>query len=178
MAGEPASSAAASPAPAVTDRYCKKCRYPLMGLTQPRCPECGLAFDLTDPRTYSTTPQAQRRRSTIVIVYAASFAAGSALAIGLHDDSASVPGRLWLAVATGCGPLWLLFGELWRFGHQLETWFSVRYEWLTPCVAAVLWAVWVSVSCFTPLRRLHPILHLLCGLAWYVCGALTIYWYV
>lgn len=31
---------------------CLRCEYPLRGLSEPICPECGLQFDPTDPRTY------------------------------------------------------------------------------------------------------------------------------
>ncbi len=34
------------------DARCYKCNYLLHGLTEPRCPECGLPFDPTDPLTY------------------------------------------------------------------------------------------------------------------------------
>src|SRR5579862_2002337 len=30
---------------------CRACDYPLHGLTENRCPECGLQFDPDDPRT-------------------------------------------------------------------------------------------------------------------------------
>jgi hypothetical protein len=35
---------------------CLECGYVLIGLPEPRCPECGLAFDFHDPSTYSTKP--------------------------------------------------------------------------------------------------------------------------
>ena len=41
---------------------CLDCAYCLIGLTQPRCPECGRPFDLTDPSTYSTKPPFVRWR--------------------------------------------------------------------------------------------------------------------
>lgn len=34
--------------------FCTKCRYSLVGLDYPRCPECGQAFDPGDPSTYRT----------------------------------------------------------------------------------------------------------------------------
>ncbi len=35
--------------------YCRKCRYNLTGLTEPRCPECGTEFDpATVPRVVGT----------------------------------------------------------------------------------------------------------------------------
>lgn len=41
---------------------CLDCAYCLLGLPEPRCPECGRAFDLTDPSTYSTKPPLIRWR--------------------------------------------------------------------------------------------------------------------
>lgn len=32
--------------------YCKKCHYPLEGLGQEQCPECGRTFSSSDPRTF------------------------------------------------------------------------------------------------------------------------------
>lgn len=34
-------------------RICLDCRYPLIGLRDTRCPECGRLFDPSDPATYS-----------------------------------------------------------------------------------------------------------------------------
>lgn len=32
--------------------YCRKCAYPLAELASSACPECGLAFDRADPRSF------------------------------------------------------------------------------------------------------------------------------
>jgi hypothetical protein len=43
--------------------YCKKCGYALTALASTACPECGRAFNLNDPKTYSLTkPSIIRRR--------------------------------------------------------------------------------------------------------------------
>lgn len=34
-------------------RFCLDCRYPLVGLRDTRCPECGRLFDPNDPESYS-----------------------------------------------------------------------------------------------------------------------------
>lgn len=37
---------------------CLKCGYLLRGLTEPRCPECGRAFDPRNPSTFRTSTRA------------------------------------------------------------------------------------------------------------------------
>lgn len=37
--------------------FCAKCRYPLRGLPEPRCPECGSPFDPANPETFLTGRQ-------------------------------------------------------------------------------------------------------------------------
>jgi len=41
---------------------CLGCGYELRGLPEPVCPECGRVFDPTDPTTFDTRTDAQRRR--------------------------------------------------------------------------------------------------------------------
>src|SRR5947209_7206968 len=53
---------------------CLGCGYTLLGLPEPRCPECGRPFDLSDPRTYTTKPPLVRWRY---------WAPGFALALGV-----------------------------------------------------------------------------------------------
>jgi hypothetical protein len=52
-ASETNADPASAPTCLVGDReaYCRRCFYPLRGLTTPRCPECGAAFDPSNPRT-------------------------------------------------------------------------------------------------------------------------------
>jgi hypothetical protein len=35
---------------------CKGCQYSLANLTEPRCPECGRAFDPNEPSTFDSEP--------------------------------------------------------------------------------------------------------------------------
>lgn len=42
--------------------FCRKCGYALRGLTRQVCPECGQAFDLSDPATFTTADAGQLRR--------------------------------------------------------------------------------------------------------------------
>jgi hypothetical protein len=41
--------------------YCRCCSYPLNGLDGSRCPECGLIFDASDPRTFRRSRRAWAR---------------------------------------------------------------------------------------------------------------------
>jgi hypothetical protein len=51
--------------PAEADAFCRGCRYHLRGLAARACPECGRAFDPSDPGTYALGPApAWRRRLT------------------------------------------------------------------------------------------------------------------
>src|SRR5687767_11346256 len=53
--------------PATTlDARCRSCGYSLAGLPETRCPECGGAFDPTDPRTYSQGTWTSRARDVWV----------------------------------------------------------------------------------------------------------------
>jgi len=48
-----------------TQAICRQCGYRLNGLAAPRCPECGSAFDLSDPRTYAVANPAARRAADL-----------------------------------------------------------------------------------------------------------------
>jgi hypothetical protein len=56
----------------IVPAYCRRCSYPLIGLAEPRCPECGTGFDLTDRRTFRRRPKSPLRRgaawATIVVL--------------------------------------------------------------------------------------------------------------
>lgn len=43
--------------------FCRECGYPLRGLANDTCPECGIAFNPGDPRTYATTPRSYGRQA-------------------------------------------------------------------------------------------------------------------
>lgn len=36
--------------------WCRYCGYPLNGLSEDRCPECGRTFESADPRTFRRSP--------------------------------------------------------------------------------------------------------------------------
>jgi predicted amidophosphoribosyltransferase len=56
--------------------FCIECGYPLDGLPEPRCPECGRAFDPDDPESY---------REDVGVLQSLYRAADSVEAHTLHD---------------------------------------------------------------------------------------------
>lgn len=92
-------SAAADPS-AAPRRYCKACSYELEGLTTASCPECGRAFDPTDPETYLPAPANAWKRSALVrrgIIFAAALLIASAFMHTILPRPRSINDwRLWL----------------------------------------------------------------------------------
>src|SRR5688500_5521773 len=41
--------------------FCKGCKYNLIELSDPRCPECGREFNAADPSTFDQHPRMHRR---------------------------------------------------------------------------------------------------------------------
>ncbi|MEM9913811.1 MAG: hypothetical protein AAF911_02500 [Planctomycetota bacterium] len=94
--------------PDVHHRYCKRCEYSLRGITSGECPECGLPFSLTNPRTYLTSDQLgqkgvthrlPRHRAKYLLISLATawlipYALGAVVAFGMGQSSSSVTGEL------------------------------------------------------------------------------------
>lgn len=110
---------------AETSTYCRSCLYDLRGIGQKsRCPECGRAFDLADPKTFTTRPRRKlwwRRLRwvvypTVLVVLAVGGAFGW-LWWGWHREQVVVA---WVKEHQGrvrtesIAPLWLQK----RFGHR------------------------------------------------------------
>ena len=110
-----------------SDAVCLQCKYRLYGLTEPRCPECGRAFDPANSATYlaSSTPRwAQRAQPP--------HEAMSLLIIGLAilslvDASKpypfALPGACFSVVIGGIALTdWLVRGAAWidSMRHKLE----------------------------------------------------------
>lgn len=57
-------------------RHCIDCSYDLRALTEPRCPECGRAFDPDDPATYRTSMVRRPLSARRMLGAAACFLAG------------------------------------------------------------------------------------------------------
>jgi hypothetical protein len=101
------------------------CNYNLHGLTDPRCPECGRAFDPADLSSFAIRPLSpiarlvlRTRNWTVLLFLTAAFLSWLA--------SYCMPGR-WSAVCAACAWIWfsLLMLILWQFG--LFHFFVSRY---------------------------------------------------
>lgn len=147
--------------------YCRKCYYALSGLTEPRCPECGQPFDLTDPRAYSREPHPPRRARAILLAYG--LALGLTFAFWLLQDSSRWAGMTqrrgwlqlsWFALASACGPV------SWWLDHVPQP----VMLWLMPVLFAALWSVWLTLACASPLRRLPAFVHFILAMLWCFCG--------
>ena len=69
--------------------YCLGCRYPLLGLDDHRCPECGMTFNPSDTTSYGTTGRTRKVWPAVLLAGLAGVPAGLfaalmwALGIGL-----------------------------------------------------------------------------------------------
>lgn len=86
--------------------YCLQCNYDMRGLPENRCPECGAAFDPTDPTSFKLTPDRERAWpgwlavaalghpfTTVLLIHATWFAARLGLGrwpVLFRDDPTSV----------------------------------------------------------------------------------------
>jgi len=59
--------------------YCRRCSYDLRHFVEPRCPECGRAFDPADPRSYRRRPS---RMNAVVLRISLALLAIALLAMG------------------------------------------------------------------------------------------------
>jgi hypothetical protein len=97
--------------------YCRRCGYALVGLTQPRCPECGHAFDPHDPRTVARRPDQwhrsrRNRRAGIVLGLLAAVLLSSYawLYVGWRSERHAIAAVLKLggrAKISRLGPTWV-----------------------------------------------------------------------
>jgi hypothetical protein len=90
--------------------YCLGCNYDLRGLPEPRCPECGRAFDPNDPKTFREEPRERHRAWIVVAIYMLPLVLSSWVWMTTHPQSAIAWSmRLLICVRTACGPIgWVL----------------------------------------------------------------------
>lgn len=133
--------------------FCAKCRYPLRGLPEPRCPECGKAFDPSDPHTFLVAgqrpmgPIARRLYQPPTLL----FQASGVLSVSFVLAAAAVPGwipsllRVGLICCCGMSVFWMV-GVVaycvvgWFYRAPRTTWRVIR-SWSLMPVALVLAAL-------------------------------------
>jgi hypothetical protein len=123
---------AAARAPTMHDlssALCLCCNYPLKGLGQPRCPECGHAFEPQDVRTYNTGKPLGRvarwwLKPTGVWIIAAAGVAGVLL----------IAARTWMRHWS------ISYGYCGYTTVHVPQWTGVYFDWLeSDEVAAWIW---------------------------------------
>ncbi|HKQ46954.1 MAG TPA: hypothetical protein VJZ71_02665 [Phycisphaerae bacterium] len=128
---------------------CLSCDYPLMSLSEHRCPECGRAFDPADPRTVRTPrspgkiarfllrPPGWPTHVVAVFVLLMSFAAGTP------------PGGYFVALVISVF-LWKIFLIAWAIRLAIWVWLRKRYKNDIPASRRKFWH-WLSIpaSAFT-----------------------------
>jgi hypothetical protein len=152
--------------------YCLGCRYNLRGLTEPRCPECGRAFDPGDPRTWSTTAIRKRRLSVLIPIYVlplallAAFWIQFVLTRGPRYGIRGLGSAVWATALSACGPiLWVLPDWCYRAPAAVYV------------LVALLWGGWLALVSRSPLRRLPYWVHALLAVAalvWCFVGFATV----
>ena len=85
-------------------KYCIQCRYPLFGLIDSRCPECGQTFDPNDPTTYLKTDRYVNPIHILVAMLIWAAASG-----GQFEIFVDIPSLLWIG-GVSVGGLWMCFG--------------------------------------------------------------------
>ncbi len=97
--------------------WCLECDYELINLDEARCPECGRAFDASDPTTFKTEAVVARVRSRGIST--ASVVAGAALGVVasslLPIEHAFLRATVGAIAGMACGTLTaVIAGYLWR----------------------------------------------------------------
>ena len=97
--------------------WCLECDYELINLEEARCPECGRAFDASDPTTFKTEAVVARGRSrgisTASVVGGAALGVGASLLIPIEPTflRATVGAVAGMAAGILTG---MIAGRLWR----------------------------------------------------------------
>ncbi|MEW6250918.1 MAG: hypothetical protein AB1716_09745 [Planctomycetota bacterium] len=116
----------------VEQRHCERCDYLLTGLTEPRCPECGTRFSLSEPPRLRLGQPGRLRwrlaRASTVMVLAISLAAPLWVTLSLKMVPTSA---LWTTGVSSSVLSNLLAGE-WRWRQWRRSRFPLKgnYVWV------------------------------------------------
>lgn len=108
--------------------FCKRCGYALLGLPGNACPECGRAFDYTDPCSFYTARQ-RRRKARLRWLLQISIPTGVAFAIWLLWPGGGEFARVTLVCAS-CGHTHIT--DRWQAlspRHLSIPYGWIRWEW-------------------------------------------------
>ncbi len=102
---------------------CRGCGYLLRGLIEPICPECGRAFDPSDPTSYVPDPSVRNRRRWIIRISTAAVVA----VVGFFIFPRGINKGDLTLTCPGCG--YQVIVERWELAPP--SWIPVRYPGYT-----------------------------------------------
>lgn len=110
------------------DYYCIKCRCHLKGLSDNRCPECGVEFDPKDPLTYSLSPWMLHPAHTLIggtlLLLILIYWLDDSGDFTMYLDSSSL---LWVVGIVIAG-LWMCFGPFKTIKAVKDAVLGYRYD--------------------------------------------------
>jgi len=169
------------------DAMCLQCNYPLRGIHDGRCPECGHAFDATEPATMNLTGKPIGRLARLLMKPPMRLFALLMLAVGLWqlwasrwpagmtDDQRGVLHRIWFfAGFAWCAVLFARHRFIYRpIAVPPVTLYrgGTRWAWLPPVVAVgmavlassglpfrvMIWGSWPALDAFAQQARSQPL---------------------
>jgi hypothetical protein len=107
--------------------FCRHCQYPLRGLTEHRCPECGQAFDPADATTMNVGRPLSKFARRCLNPTGYWFAGLSAANAAFILVATAAPGWYWGLVMLSL-LIWLLIGGWWCLRVGLYILISIIYR--------------------------------------------------
>ncbi len=150
-----------------TNRYCRGCDYILQGVTENRCPECGLIFDPTDDRTFRAGWKNRNKAVAVFFLTILPLLLAAATTVGLGfrrgfscgtPHPPTVKEFAHYIMIQGCGP---------------ANWLFQRPSFIqSGLIFLVLWGTWVFLVTRTRMKEIHYIMHFLLPFMWcfFGCG--------
>ena len=163
----PQSEQADTTATAGPQRFCRQCAYPLIGLPENRCPECGQVFNLDDPKTYATDPRPQPKVTSIICAYLVTLFAALVLT-QLFDWGQDMKQRYWIALSVIGGLAAPLALFIVFVGDSAMP--GIVAQALAFCLLLWLLGLWVVLK--TRMRKLPIPTHIVLAALWCSIGAL------
>lgn len=102
---------------------CLSCDYPLVGLLEHRCPECGRTFDPADPRTMRTPRSPGKIAQFLLKPPGWPMFVATVLAVSVSIIAGTAPGGYFVPTMLALA-LWMIILPVWFF--RLLIWAGVR----------------------------------------------------